>query len=72
MKRILQFLGIFIVVLAAVLIMNTMRFQSRQPEVTPVADVVLDEDALARHLARRTDHSDRFLPGFGPVRCRCV
>ncbi len=51
MKRILQFLGIFMVVLAAVLIVNTMRFQSRQPEVTPVADVVLDEDALARHLA---------------------
>lgn len=51
MKRFWQFLGVFLVVLVIVLIANTLRFTRLQPEVTPAADVALDEAALVRHLS---------------------
>ena len=54
--RVLLVLASSVTLLAAVLLVNTLRFTSRQVQVEPVRMVALDEDAAAGRLA----HALRF------------
>ncbi len=51
MKRILQFLGILLVVLIAVVLFRTLRFTSEQEQAAPAPELALDAATLAEHLA---------------------
>lgn len=51
MKKILLGLIVGIVLLASVLLINTLRFTSRQMQVAPAQPVSVDEQSIAEHLA---------------------
>ncbi len=51
MRRALRFAGLALAVLAAVVLVRTARFGSRQPEVAPLAPVFVDAEGVAQRLA---------------------